>query len=247
MTRPSDYGLYVVDRRTCSPEDTIRAMTATMEGYVGRSRRSRITLRNRTERLSQILDWRWLGTEYVKARQLALRRVWPKAPWIVAREGMGAGLMDAVAGVPLQTPPLRRKAQAGEEDVGADSHDDDDADDDHGMYEDDDDEAGEEGLAESVENGWGTSDDERGTKVKIPRAYSAHNSPRLRAQRNPSPPRQPYLTSTTTSVASSSATSPTLTRKLDSPAPAADGVVRGMEELRIPSSEPRPNTSTLQK
>jgi glycogen(starch) synthase len=42
-----------------------------------KSRRQRINQRNRTERLSELLDWKSLGLEYVKARQLALRRAYP--------------------------------------------------------------------------------------------------------------------------------------------------------------------------
>jgi glycogen(starch) synthase len=42
-----------------------------------KSRRQRINQRNRTERLSELLDWKSLGLEYAKARQLALRRAYP--------------------------------------------------------------------------------------------------------------------------------------------------------------------------
>lgn len=45
--------------------------------FVTKSRRQRINQRNRTERLSELLDWKSLGLEYVKARQLALRRAYP--------------------------------------------------------------------------------------------------------------------------------------------------------------------------
>ena len=42
-----------------------------------KTRRQRINQRNRTERLSELLDWKALGLEYAKARQLALRRAYP--------------------------------------------------------------------------------------------------------------------------------------------------------------------------
>lgn len=42
-----------------------------------KTRRQRINQRNRTERLSELLDWKSLGLEYAKARQLALRRAYP--------------------------------------------------------------------------------------------------------------------------------------------------------------------------
>ena len=48
-----------------------------MLSFVLKSRRQRINQRNRTERLSELLDWKSLGLEYVKARQLALRRAYP--------------------------------------------------------------------------------------------------------------------------------------------------------------------------
>ncbi|RNA24605.1 glycogen [starch] synthase isoform X2 [Brachionus plicatilis] len=42
------------------------------------TRRQRIIQRNRTERLSELLDWNTLGIYYYKARQLALQRVHPE-------------------------------------------------------------------------------------------------------------------------------------------------------------------------
>jgi glycogen(starch) synthase len=39
------------------------------------TRRQRIELRNKTEKLSNLLDWKTLGKYYVKARNLALRKV----------------------------------------------------------------------------------------------------------------------------------------------------------------------------
>lgn len=48
-----------------------------MLDFANKSRRQRINQRNRTERLSDLLDWKRMGMEYVKARQLALRRAYP--------------------------------------------------------------------------------------------------------------------------------------------------------------------------
>ncbi|EEQ28972.1 glycogen synthase [Microsporum canis CBS 113480] len=62
----ADYGIYVVDRRLKGVDDS-------------KSRRQRINQRNRTERLSDLLDWKRMGLEYVKARQLALRRAYPSS------------------------------------------------------------------------------------------------------------------------------------------------------------------------
>lgn len=41
------------------------------------NRRQRIVLRNRTERLSDLLDWKNLGLYYRQARQLAVQKTHP--------------------------------------------------------------------------------------------------------------------------------------------------------------------------
>lgn len=48
-----------------------------MTTFCQKTRRQRINQRNRVERLSPLLDWKNLGIEYAKARQLALRRAYP--------------------------------------------------------------------------------------------------------------------------------------------------------------------------
>ncbi|MCJ1352991.1 MAG: glycogen synthase isoform 1 [Icmadophila ericetorum] len=73
----SDYGIYIVDRRTKGVDDSVNQLTQFMFDFAGKSRRQRINQRNRTERLSDLLDWKRMGMEYVKARQLALRRAYP--------------------------------------------------------------------------------------------------------------------------------------------------------------------------
>jgi len=73
----SDYGIYIVDRRTKGVDDSVNQLTSYMYDFCGKSRRQRINQRNRTERLSDLLDWKRMGMEYVKARQLALRRAYP--------------------------------------------------------------------------------------------------------------------------------------------------------------------------
>ena len=70
----SDYGIYIVDRRTKGVDDSVNQLSQFMFDFAGKSRRQRINQRNRTERLSDLLDWKRMGMEYVKARQLALRR-----------------------------------------------------------------------------------------------------------------------------------------------------------------------------
>jgi glycogen(starch) synthase len=75
----SDYGIYIVDRRTKGVDDSVNQLTSFMYDFCGKSRRQRINQRNRTERLSDLLDWKRMGMEYVKARQLALRRAYPNS------------------------------------------------------------------------------------------------------------------------------------------------------------------------
>ena len=70
----SDYGIYIVDRRMKGVDDSVNQLTNFMFEFASKSRRQRINQRNRTERLSDLLDWKRMGMEYVKARQLALRR-----------------------------------------------------------------------------------------------------------------------------------------------------------------------------
>ena len=73
----SDYGIYIVDRRLKGVDDSVNQLTDFMFDFTTKSRRQRINQRNRTERLSDLLDWKRMGMEYVKARQLALRRAYP--------------------------------------------------------------------------------------------------------------------------------------------------------------------------
>jgi len=62
-----------------SLEDSVRQLTDYMVNFSTKSRRQRINQRNRVERLSPLLDWKNLGIEYSKARQLALRRAYPES------------------------------------------------------------------------------------------------------------------------------------------------------------------------
>lgn len=59
---PMSYGIYVVDRRNISLEESIRQLAQFMFDFSRLSRRQRIIQRNRTERLSDLLDWRNLGS-----------------------------------------------------------------------------------------------------------------------------------------------------------------------------------------
>ncbi|XP_070226154.1 glycogen [starch] synthase, liver isoform X3 [Bos mutus] len=75
---PTAYGIYIVDRRFCSPDDSCNQLTQFLYGFCKQSRRQRIIQRNRTERLSDLLDWRYLGRYYQHARHLTLSRAFPE-------------------------------------------------------------------------------------------------------------------------------------------------------------------------
>ncbi|ODA80449.1 hypothetical protein RJ55_03407 [Drechmeria coniospora] len=75
----TDYGIYIVDRRSKGVDDSVNQLTGHMFDFCAKTRRQRINQRNRTERLSELLDWKRMGMEYIKARQLALRRAYPNS------------------------------------------------------------------------------------------------------------------------------------------------------------------------
>jgi len=74
---PQSYGIYVIDRRNQSVEDSVSQLAKSMFDYTKLNRRQRIIQRNRTERLADLLDWRNLGVYYRQARVEALKRVYP--------------------------------------------------------------------------------------------------------------------------------------------------------------------------
>uniref|UniRef100_A0AAQ5YRH8 Glycogen [starch] synthase n=1 Tax=Amphiprion ocellaris TaxID=80972 RepID=A0AAQ5YRH8_AMPOC len=78
VSDPAAYGIYIVDRRFRSPEESCNQLTQFMFTFCQQSRRQRIIQRNRTERLSDLLDWRYLGRFYIHARHLALSRAFPE-------------------------------------------------------------------------------------------------------------------------------------------------------------------------
>ena len=74
---PQSYGIYVIDRRNQSVEDSVSQLAKSMFDYTKLNRRQRIIQRNRTERLADLLDWKNLGVYYRQARVEALKRVYP--------------------------------------------------------------------------------------------------------------------------------------------------------------------------
>lgn len=74
---PKSYGIYIVDRRFIGLENTVQQLAHYMFDFAKLNRRQRIIQRNRTERLSELLDWRNLGIYYRQARVKALQILYP--------------------------------------------------------------------------------------------------------------------------------------------------------------------------
>uniref|UniRef100_A0A0K0D6Q4 Glycogen [starch] synthase n=1 Tax=Angiostrongylus cantonensis TaxID=6313 RepID=A0A0K0D6Q4_ANGCA len=84
VTDAKTYGIYVVDRRFKGANDSINELvddlydfTVTLSFFICLSRRQRIIVRNRTERLSELLDWKTLSVFYRDARRMALQKTHP--------------------------------------------------------------------------------------------------------------------------------------------------------------------------
>lgn len=75
---PSAYGIYILDRRFRSLDDSCSQLTSFLYSFCQQSRRQRIIQRNRTERLSDLLDWKYLGRYYMSARHMALAKAFPE-------------------------------------------------------------------------------------------------------------------------------------------------------------------------
>ena len=58
---PLSYGIYIIDRRFMSLDDSVNQLAKYMFDFTKLNRRQRIIQRNRTERLSDMFDWRILG------------------------------------------------------------------------------------------------------------------------------------------------------------------------------------------
>merc|ERR1719334_1201042 len=79
---PMSYGIYIVDRRWIGLEESVKQLAQYLFDFVGLNRRQRVIQRNRTERLSDLLNWKNLGHYYRKARRLAMERVFESTPGV---------------------------------------------------------------------------------------------------------------------------------------------------------------------
>lgn len=75
---PATYGIYIIDRRFKNVEESVQQLSNYMYEFCSQTRRQRIIQRNRTERLSDLLDWQTLGQYYRTARRKALEKVHPE-------------------------------------------------------------------------------------------------------------------------------------------------------------------------
>ncbi|KAF8738578.1 hypothetical protein AX14_011058 [Amanita brunnescens Koide BX004] len=114
IEEPDDEGIYIVDRRMKSVEDSVNQLTNCMFAFTQKTRRQRINQRNRVERLSPLLDWKNLGIEYSKARQLALRRAYPDAFDGIEEEDYFSGVERMPPASVPPSPRLRGVATPGD-------------------------------------------------------------------------------------------------------------------------------------
>eukprot|EP01127_Copromyxa_protea_P006892 TRINITY_DN16832_c0_g1_i1.p1 TRINITY_DN16832_c0_g1~~TRINITY_DN16832_c0_g1_i1.p1 ORF type:complete len:647 (-),score=112.99 TRINITY_DN16832_c0_g1_i1:80-2020(-) len=71
---PEAHGIYIVDRRYKAFQEAKTQMANIMYRFTQLTRRERISLRNKVERLSNYLSWDSLGKYYIKARNMAVRK-----------------------------------------------------------------------------------------------------------------------------------------------------------------------------
>uniref|UniRef100_A0A6B9MHP7 Glycogen [starch] synthase n=1 Tax=Platynereis dumerilii TaxID=6359 RepID=A0A6B9MHP7_PLADU len=120
---PASYGIYIVDRRYKGPDESCNQLAQMMFDFSCLSRRQRIIQRNRTERLSELLDWKNLGLYYRKARNLALHRTHPE----LFREDVSAELIMPKSHSVPPSPSVSRSSTPlpsdNEEDDEVDSED----------------------------------------------------------------------------------------------------------------------------
>ncbi|XP_022083700.1 glycogen [starch] synthase, muscle-like [Acanthaster planci] len=106
---PTSYGIYIVDRKFKAPDESVYQLARFMYDFCQLTRRQRILQRNRTERLSELLDWKSLGIYYRKARYLALHKTHPEI-FEVADENDGKMTMRYPR--PASAPPSPSSSRA---------------------------------------------------------------------------------------------------------------------------------------
>lgn len=92
VSDPQSYGIYIVDRKFISVEESVKKLAQTLFDFTQMSRRQRILQRNRTERLSDLLDWRRLHKYYTESRVSGLCRAYPEFEPECVTESVGSNL-----------------------------------------------------------------------------------------------------------------------------------------------------------
>lgn len=124
---PMSYGTYIVDRRFKSPEESVQQLAQYLFDFTCLSRRQRIIQRNRTERLSDLLDWKNLGVYYRQSRQMAVHKVHPE----VLDEELMASKMQMKYPRPMSEPPSPLSSRASTPAPSEHGSDDELSDDEH--------------------------------------------------------------------------------------------------------------------
>ncbi|KJH44515.1 signal peptide protein, YSIRK family [Dictyocaulus viviparus] len=117
VTDAKSYGIHVIDRRFKGVDESINELVDDLYEFTCLSRRQRIIVRNRTERLSELLDWKTLSMFYRDARRMALKKTHPD---------LEMRLSDAMTMVPRPTsapgtPLVSRPTTPHESDIEEDS------------------------------------------------------------------------------------------------------------------------------
>lgn len=107
---PQSYGIYIVDRRHIGLEESVNQLATFMFDFTRLNRRQRIIQRNRTERLSDLLDWRSLGVYYRQSRMRALKLVYPDIKEDDNQMAGGSGKMNYPR--PISEPPSPTSSRA---------------------------------------------------------------------------------------------------------------------------------------
>eukprot|EP01102_Stenamoeba_stenopodia_P021004 TRINITY_DN835_c0_g1_i1.p1 TRINITY_DN835_c0_g1~~TRINITY_DN835_c0_g1_i1.p1 ORF type:complete len:670 (+),score=117.80 TRINITY_DN835_c0_g1_i1:1-2010(+) len=78
VVNPSENGIFIVDRRFKPYHESVEQLSNYMYDFTKCDRRGRIEMRNKVEKLSDILDWKSLNRMYMRARGLAYERAFKK-------------------------------------------------------------------------------------------------------------------------------------------------------------------------
>jgi len=73
---PEQHGIYIIDRRNKSFSESKDQLSSALWRFCNLTQRQRIEQRNLTEKLSEILDWTSMHSQYSKARALAVKKVY---------------------------------------------------------------------------------------------------------------------------------------------------------------------------